>query len=943
MSGLSVEQILYGDNYKYEEKEEENESEVKSGTVPEVKNRIDVDDIIEKFKKYYKESKNNYDEDDEDDEDDEEIQEKIEEENSKWFRRRTHYNLFKLSETLKFDYKNKNNLIEGFKKCNKPNIANICLFKKFPLKQICGNITGFALKVAHVPNLACVDVDIKDKHNLDEAELKKISDELFEDIRRAGFSHVDKTPSGGAHIWCNVNNFKLHGLEQQIKFASNDKCEFDLFAHDRKITNHCNHYIMLYGSIVKCDYRGLRRCEMIIGSPDKPVTTSLEEVLNWFKIMDQEITYINRRTKKETNVYQSKESISDSTKKLNKYNSKLTKELLDIILKGYTVENFGQSEVIHAHTMDNMKIRPANINLISAIKSIELLNDDLQPNEQFDIDDILQYFSYSRVLTTRAREFLITDYGRYNGDEDKDNWMKLVYILKYHANKYYVEHLEKVLMSKNAKFLNSNVNFNYIRQNIDHFESIQHFINTYSQCLASVYGGDYYVARVFDAESKKLVLVKYTEEELLKRFKRYVYIKTTEEEREKMKSQKKKVIEWKEIKGKELMLRCYKKLPSFVNGYLTYTSSKDILSLYQPPPVTKYEPELIMNWLEFVKSLVVPSYHRALYELFASVSWKLRYPDEFVEKFFVQYGKGLDGKSYLVKCISKIFDPFYDCAVDYAQLVNDPFNKWVTENLFIWLEEVQGNRQNIDVLLFSKLVKTLTTEEASNRGMFSETKKSRHIAIIGFNTNQSDLKGLTRADWATQSRLVIIKYQENNMEKYGGKHKFGEKCRSFIRNPNFVYSLYYYFMNEFEIPKDFDVTRYDGKEKEEFIVESNKTHKSVLEEFVSDVIFVDKKQKDKETYDVFDEYEQNKIFIEYESGNNQKREPVIRIKPINLRRAYNQWKTENPEFKNVCIFRELEKENFVENTIKGNRFYVTLRSNFEQLLNRVRIEDLEFE
>ena len=57
-----------------------------------------------------------------------------------------------------------------------------------------------------------------------------------------------------------------------------------------------------------------------------------------------------------------------------------------------------------------------------------------------------------------------------------------------------------------------------------------------------------------------------------------------------------------------------------------------------------------------------------------------------------------------------------------------------------------------------------------------------------------------------------MKFNEGNAEKYGGKKEFNIKCKSFINNPNFAYSLYHYLKEVRVINDKFSPVRYDGKD-----------------------------------------------------------------------------------------------------------------------------------
>ena len=202
--------------------------------------------------------------------------EKLNEINSKSFEERTNYIIEDLINP-KTNY---------FKESKDENILNvryfIRYFTKIPhIKK--GIITGYALNVPAIKNLACLNVNIN--KYISEEESKKASDELFELISKFNFSHVVKTASGGAHIYCNVNNFDMKGKEFYMVFAEVGKYKFDLFGHDNNLTKHKNNYVLLYGSKIKHENSGkILEHKLVIGNPKKPVEPSLEYVLKCFEI-----------------------------------------------------------------------------------------------------------------------------------------------------------------------------------------------------------------------------------------------------------------------------------------------------------------------------------------------------------------------------------------------------------------------------------------------------------------------------------------------------------------------------------------------------------------------------------------------------------------------------------------------------------------------------------
>ena len=205
------------------------------------------------------------------------LMEKLNEVNSKSFEERTNYIMENLINP-------KTNI---FKMSTDENILNARYYSKNAHAKY-GKITGYTLNIPAIENLACLNVNIN--KYLSEEESKKASDELF------NFSHVVKTASGGAHIYCNVNNFDMKGKECYI-IAENSKYLFELFAHDNNLIKHANRYVLLYGSKIKYEnsnkiygsknkyenYGKILEHKLVIGDPKEPVVPSLSYVLECFE------------------------------------------------------------------------------------------------------------------------------------------------------------------------------------------------------------------------------------------------------------------------------------------------------------------------------------------------------------------------------------------------------------------------------------------------------------------------------------------------------------------------------------------------------------------------------------------------------------------------------------------------------------------------------------
>lgn len=262
-----------------------------------------------------------------------------------------------------------------------------------------------------------------------------------------------------------------------------------------------------------------------------------------------------------------------------------------------------------------------------------------------------------------------------------------------------------------------------------------------------------------------------------------------------------------------------------------YSKNPKVLSLYIPPALTDMNQGLVDRFLRYFMKQV--KYTRPLFEFFNTVAFKLRHPDVLVQKFFISHGKGHDGKSFLVGAVKEIFNKF-GRIVNEKSMTEDNFDSWQEDMLFIWMEEVQNIAKKNRL---EELIKTITTRNTGRRAMHKELREGRNNAIVGFNTNDDSLSGLCRAESTTVSRLVIIEFNEPTPESKKEVNEIsaltellsnseGEAAKSFI------FTLYSYFLKQYEIPEDFNIVRYDGPEKEEIIKEKQIANSSFVEKWI---------------------------------------------------------------------------------------------------------------
>ena len=252
------------------------------------------------------------------------------------------------------------------------------------------------------------------------------------------------------------------------------------------------------------------------------------------------------------------------------------------------------------------------------------------------------------------------------------------------------------------------------------------------------------------------------------------------------------------------------------------TENPQCLQLYRPP-VGDYDKAVIEEFMTFMASRVVNE--KALTEEFRSHAYRFRHRDEFIEKFFIHYGQGNSGKSFLAACIGSLYGAYANCGATPEKVVDDQFDSWQKKLLMLHMEEAEnGNYRNKKM---ETAIKRLTTINSSARAMYRESESIKNKAICGMNTNQADLYGLIRGDEALVSRLVIIEFKPKtpDLDWEAAKKKY-------IRNPLFTPSLYRYLLEDLEIPEDFSPSRYRSPEKDAFIKRAKKNSKTNIEEWV---------------------------------------------------------------------------------------------------------------
>jgi hypothetical protein len=149
-----------------------------------------------------------------------------------------------------------------------------------------------------------------------------------------------------------------------------------------------------------------------------------------------------------------------------------------------------------------------------------------------------------------------------------------------------------------------------------------------------------------------------------------VKIKLTEEEKETLAAQKKKVVEFKEE-------RIVAMIKSGSGSEKLMKISDEIFNVVLPPKQTK----TILNindWYSYMLSRVknpIP-----FNEMLASHAYKRRHPESHIEKVFALYDShGETGKGYVLSCLASIYGAGKsNIEVKTDQIENDKFNNWMS-------------------------------------------------------------------------------------------------------------------------------------------------------------------------------------------------------------------------------------------------------------------------
>ena len=706
-------------------------------------------------------------------------------------------------------------------------------FKHDGQKQ--GKQTGEALLLNTSP-YCVIDIDVKDSSN--EENVQNIINELNDCCK------IVKTTSGGYHIY-SLWDESIKNLEKNrfVKCYESDDFDIDLFF---PVPKDKRSIVVLPETKAKNHKGEIKTYELIADVPDDELCEfsiirdsfkafGIEFNLNKSLVLDKKVEeFINEVDNETLNIEEEDSELIDIMN--GAVNEECSLDLFNILCQGF--------EGLEIHN-DSRPIEK-EITLPILFKSILACKNDSITSDV--IEEKLDYIFEHADLTDNAKTNFWNQFMRAKkSDKANCSYGNLIKMLKIHNKEYYetkILPMYKPVKATPEDFINSNYTINDYKRNNTSFQTIEEHMRALMKCVANDTNGGYFV-RKYNGKSNTVHYEHLSLRGLRDCFDDLkVNIKLTEEEKKKLKEQKKAVKEYKTYSLVNILTtNTYKDRLNYFDGSAILSDNKNVLELFIPPSGI-YERSLIEDFIKFMKSRVVNE--KPLLEELASHAYRLRNKNSFIEKFFVHYEeKGESGKSFFTGCLASMYRNYANVAATPEQVVSDMFNAWQKNLLMLHMEEVQNeNYRNKNM---ERVIKRLTTLESSGRGMYKETESTRNQAIVGFNTNQSDLYGLVRADKATLSRLVIIEFKPKSNDI-----NWDEIKEMFIYNKNFAYSLYKYLLEDFEIPNGFNTCRYSSTEKDEFIRKAcNRSKNNVeswLEQVVEEEIFEKNKWKDVEYY-----------------------------------------------------------------------------------------------
>lgn len=393
--------------------------------------------------------------------------------------------------------------------------------------------------------------------------------------------------------------------------------------------------------------------------------------------------------------------------------------------------------------------------------------------------------------------------------------------------------------------------------------------------------------------------------------------------------------------GDLLTINTYKSKLDKFKGVLCDTTDESYVSLFIPPKPREYRFDIVESFINCYLSRV--KYQKPFNDLLDCLAYNIRNPTVRIVRYYIQYGKGDDGKSLLFKILNGVYGSSFK-AGEESEII-EKYNGWKASKKIIGIEEAEpfhdvNNEKNAGL---SHHIKTMTTEIGSVRGMYKESRDYKNYSIGLMNTNKEDLNGLIYSeDKALIERLVIIEYIKNETNKTI-LNNFSKTYDS-IKDDLF-YSLFHYLKYERDINNFKPFERYNSIDKKEFIETAKLKYPNFVIRWLIDcvdnensILVPVRDWKNEVDYIMIDDRWGNKSYNEYKRTQNKYSNIKIDYKDVLINWGFEA-KHKATKLFQANHYLLIEADAFYELMIKLGRDCEFLKLKFDEMENKDNDDD----
>jgi hypothetical protein len=446
-----------------------------------------------------------------------------------------------------------------------------------------------------------------------------------------------------------------------------------------------------------------------------------------------------------------------------------------------------------------------------------------------DVEDIIDEWQMKGTFTENARA-QFNKQRRANVKRFDQNAGFLYNLIKEHNKPYFDEHFGKKTEQPTTprdEFKTSPYTWQTYNNSSKDYDTMTSHIDHLVLCIACLDDGDYILK--YDNSVTGWEYKHFTARAFQEAINRKVVVETTEDEREQMRRQKKRVNDHKDYPLKLIIQSSvFQERVSKWKAFKPITQEADELQAFRFPYIpTNFKPLDMNEWYNVMLKRV--KHRRPFDDLIATIQLAILQPNIHASKIFAKYSaSGNDGKGYIDSCLSCIFDGYRMINLKIAD-IESPFNSYMT-NFYNAVDEAQN--ENYTTHRFDETLKNYTNPEIVITRKGKDQITLPNHTIMNVNSNDKTIYGITRGDKALLSRMVFIELLsiKDSYEQFylWSQNEYNPST------PEFKRSMYLWLRDEFQAPADYTPNRYiDHAEKDEYVTSANMTKKNSVEMWMS--------------------------------------------------------------------------------------------------------------